>query len=286
MPCIHAGPWVGVLPCPMLRAIDFDDESTWPTPLLQILGSRLDNLRAYEQERTRIDRLCEEDVDARWNPPSNRHKACRDETLIQIEGLIQDNLMIGYHWTRLCEDEIQSILVSGLKTLDNTLVTERISRRVLKGELEREFADFLLRHNESEDDGRHGHRTGMIWFIFDKATLTEEHGLRNLLGCWGGEGIYSPHLCDPQVIELLRAIGTACIVEAAIAVSSIHTWSVSQKILSAFLDGRGIGSELPPEMEGYVTVPVPANHISRVIVRQEPEFGRLTNCDTWDCLPT
>jgi len=263
--------------------IALDDESSWPPSVLSLLDKTFRDLEAYEKTQARIDKICEKDVLARVSPPPNPYSKLRAEVLVELEVLLSRVLLVGYHCTRLCVDEIESVLSSGLRTLGKPLVTERIERRVARGEFERDFADKLLRHDVSEDSiSRLGRRTGMIWFVFNRATLTGEHGLKYLLGCWGGEAIYWSHMNNPPIMMALRSIGTACIVEAAVRVPDINTWSVPQKLVVGYLQRRKVKTCEVPEMEGFVRVPVAADQIRRVIRREDAAFGSVTQCDVWD----
>jgi hypothetical protein len=259
-----------------------DEEGSWPSGLLALLKDGLDVLRGYEVERDRIDRLCEGDIIARCRPPANPYAADRSIVLSEVQHLVRDVGLIGYHCTRLHDDEIEVIRGNGLRPLSPELVTERIRRRVDAGDLPRDIADRLLAGHLAVDRPNGGRRAGMTWFVFTAGPLREERGVGSLLGYWGGEAVYVPFMSDPQVGPFLRALGTACIVEAVAPVTAIETFcDVSERLVRCYLHRRGVDTDQDPEWEGYVAELIPSADVRRVIKRNDPDFERLTGCNGW-----
>lgn len=263
------------------RPVWLDDESTWPIEIRTLLERRFANLKAFERRRAAIDRVCERDLLTRFNPPANPHLAEFNAVLAELEVLLSRIALVGYHCTRLCADEIESIRAGGLRPLGKDLVTERIRQRLLRGELDQTLAEMLLNNNYSEDGHGAGERAGMTWFVFTRSLLSEEWGVDCLFGIWGGEAIYMPYGIDSDVAAKLRTIGTACIIEASVPVPDIKTWSVASKLLSVFLNPRGVRTNYEPEMDGHVRIPVGPSAIRRIVRRQDPEFEQLTRCSRW-----
>ena len=123
-------------------------------------------MRRYETERRRIDRLCERDLEARWQQPTNPHGTGRGDVLAKASDLIAGAAIIGYHCTRLHGDEIDSIRRDGLLPLSAALAEERVRRRVAAGDLSVEVADLILSKSRADDRHLPERRTGMIWFVF------------------------------------------------------------------------------------------------------------------------
>ena len=94
--------------------IEIELPNTWPDELRCLLDDNLDLLRAYESEWARIDRLYDEDVLARVTPQHNPHKAARDELIERVDSLLADKDLLGFHCTRLAEDEATAIKADGL----------------------------------------------------------------------------------------------------------------------------------------------------------------------------
>src|SRR4051812_40311597 len=85
--------------------IDLKDEPTWSPSIVDDLMGSLDNLRAYEAERERIDELCIENIEARLDPPINRYGSGRDRLRERIDGILADRSILGFHCDRLTDDD-------------------------------------------------------------------------------------------------------------------------------------------------------------------------------------
>jgi hypothetical protein len=83
------------------QPIDLEDKGIWPRPIVDDLVESLDDLRAYESERERIDDLCIESIRARLSPSIDRFAAGRDGLIERIEGDIATRSILGFYCTRL-----------------------------------------------------------------------------------------------------------------------------------------------------------------------------------------
>lgn len=259
-------------------AIALDDENTWPSPLLSLLDEQIELLRAYEAEQRRIDRLCERDLDARCNPPPNPHKPKREVLLVDVNDLLGAATLVGYHCTRLVDEEANSIVSCGLTPLTPDLVIGRVRRREDAGDLSADAATRLLSNHLADQRGR----TGMTWFIFTTASLRWEMGVWRLFTHWGGEALYVCYERDPEMGELLRSLGVPCIVEAAVPVADIETFcSVGERLVRCYLHHRRVSTDHSPNMEGFVREALPGFRIRRVIRFGDRDFRRLTRYPRW-----
>ena len=262
--------------------IYLDDEITWPSSLRELLDDRLGALSAFERERQRVDKLAETDWSYRYNPPSNPHEGARERTVAEIDDCLREEAVAGYHCTRLCADEIEIIRSTGLRPLSPDLARERVRRRVEAGDFSLAVGARILAETRADDSNLPERRSGMTWFVFTANPLREEAGVGRFFAYWGGEALYVCHEEDPEVGPALRAAGTACIVEAAVAVRAIETYcSVGERVLRCFLHRRDIETGHDPDVEGFVREPVPGSSICRIIQRKDADFERLTRCSTW-----
>ena len=270
-----------------MDAIALDDEGTWPPSLVDELEISFDVLRKYEEERSRIDSLCAENVSLRRRPPTNEHEAAHERILARVSALIGDLCLVGYHCTRLHVDEIEGIRRAGLVPLGEELVKQKIARRVAVGDFSRDVANQLLTTTLANVAGAWGARKEMIWFVFTRELLRDESGIWRLISFWGGEALYIAHEENTTIGPILTGIGTACIVEAAVPVRSINSGRpAAERVVCSFLDRRGVETEHGPQMEGYAKVPVGGELIRGVVTRSEAAFEELTTCSAWSTPPT
>ena len=207
--------------------------------------------------------------------PSNPHRAERDQIISDIQDAIFHRDLVGYHCTRLASDEAELLMEHGLRPLTPELIASRIRARISSGDLNDRDAELLI----SQSFAGHDNRAGRIWFIFSVSLLRDEHGVGRLLGFWGGESTYANHHGNVQILSRLNKIGMSTIVEAPAPISHIQTYMpVSERLLAAYLDRRGVLTRSGPEMAGNIDCPV---RPSRLITETSPEFVALTGCDTW-----
>lgn len=263
-------------PCPL----SFDDEDTWPPSIVDLLRSRLPMLSAYESERKRIDRLAERDPSMRCFPPPNPRKHERDSVLSSIGQAIAEGQALGYHCTRLCEDEIEEVLTGGLRPLTPELVADRIRRRKACGDLSPEDAQLLLSNNLADDRQRQEKRTGRLWLVLTWNSLRGESDVWRLFGLWGGEALYSCHEGDPRMRKILQNLGVPCLIEVAVPLKDIDV-TPAEALLGCFLHRHKVETENRPGLEGKLLRSIRGDEIRSVIRHGNPNFSGLTSCNSW-----
>lgn len=261
-----------------MKTIDLEEEQTWPADITLLLEQNLESLRNFEEERARIDKLCRECTHLRMSPPLNPHDKQRETVLNQINGLLSRFALTGYHCTRLAEDEIAQIHKSGLLPLSKKLLVERIHRRCTAGDLSPEIAERLISTNQASEDWR----SGQLWFVFSKSQLADEFGISRFFKSWGGEALYNSHEQDEETGPLLRSIGMPCIIEVAVPVKKIYSYStVGEHFYRIFLHRHNVGTSHESEMEGRVGVAVLPEQIRRLLRISDVDFTKLTKLDSW-----
>lgn len=216
----------------------------------------------------------------KYLPWTNEHGMAREAIVSEVDDIIQDRSILGYHCTRLHPDEVAGVRRDGLLPLRADLAARRVRARVAAGDLSEQVGDRLLAKSRADDSELPERRTGMIWFVFSAELLREEGGVWRLLAYWGGEALYMAHE-DSPVGRVLRSLGTACIVEAAVPVNAIETYcSVGERVVRGFVHRRGIPIEHASSWEGYTRVAIPGEAL-RVISRGDGEFEHLTGCEGW-----
>ncbi len=260
--------------------IDLESEETWPDELRSLLQKHTRLLGAFEREQARIDRLYERNVEARIHPPVNRYERRRTAILERVETILSGKNLLGFHCTRLHNDEICAILNEGLVPLSPELVEARVRKRVVSGDITDEIAAKLLSQHRAADENRQG----QIWFVFSRSVLAEEGGVYRLFSFWGGEALYMGHDDDSDSGPVLRRIGSPSIVVSSVRIDeTLESFaSVSERFVARWLRKRGTRrTSCPPEMMGYVSAPLGSDRVLKVLTHLDPDFANLTGYRKW-----
>ncbi len=259
--------------------IDLELEETWPQELRLLLQKHTFLLRAFERERGRIDRLCERNMHARLHPPRNPHERERIAILEQVETILAGRDLLGFHCTRLHDDEICAIVDGGLVPLSPELVAARVKKRVIAGDITEAGAAKLLSQHRAADENRQG----QIWFVFSKSLLKDYSGIWRLLRFWGGEALYGGHEEDPLIGPALRRIGSPSIVVSSVPLDQTleSIWPVSERFVARWLRQRRIRTDFPPEMEAYMSARLGPDRILKVLTHLDSDFVKLTRYRKW-----
>jgi hypothetical protein len=261
-------------------AIDFEAENTWPQQVSAMLSRNLDLLASYEARQTSIDALCGNDVIARNNPPENEFQPMRDQIIEELDSMLADVRMLGFHCTKLLPHEKEDIRQHGLAPLTKSLVARRISNAVSVGYLSNPVAQILQARNEVSNTGR----ADKCWFVNMRSCLAEESGVKRLFRCWGGEALYVGHEpeYDPEIGPVLRNMGEPNIVVAALPVPDMRIYgTLGEKFASAFLRRRHIQTTTGSGFETRVYRPIPASWLIDLVPLRDERFEELTKESAW-----
>lgn len=254
-----------------------DDEATWPRELKHILEEGLPILRAFYEEDARIERLQRDDVMLRIHAPHNPYRQGKDDILEAVGRSLAGLSIVGWHCTRLCEDEIEMLLREGMYPLSPVTFAARLERRVRAGDIPTAAAKRFAKEHKANDDNRQ-----MLWFIFTENLLRDEGGVGRLFTSWGGEALYVRHEQDSHTGPLLRSIGKPCIVEAEIPIELIEAYSLpAEWIARPFLCRRGISDGHSPERDGHIHEAIGPERIRRVISIDDADFDAFTGSSNW-----
>jgi hypothetical protein len=240
-----------------------DDETTWSPQVINYLDSYRDLFLKWE--------LRSHDM------PSSREY---DEAIYGLRDILnKDNVLKGYHCTRLTESEIEYILDNGMQLPNQEMLYQRIKSLKESGLIDSQICEYLKsKHQASET-----YRAGMLWFCFFPPHNAGQSGVERLFRSWGGEALYNSHEYDPISGPLLRQIGTPCIIEADVPISSLpkHNW-LDSKVIRRYLVNRGLKTTETLDHEDRAILPLPPQNISRIIQFPSHDFISLTKCDTWN----
>lgn len=262
------------------RAIEVECVASWPRDLVKLLRENYEVLRDYELGEQRIDELARSDWRLRVYRPPNALRAQRTALISKIGEAVQHLDIIGFHCTRLEDDEVEAIKEDGLVPLSRAILDARVRSLVERKLIGEELANRLIQANYSDDENRRG----MIWFVSSRSALLDQGGVGSLLGYWGGEALYMPHIGEDSsgTAKILRRIGSPRIVVTRLPINEFDIiWSIGEKIVNGFLRKNGIHTQHSPDIEGHMTRPVEPERIKRIVTHGEPEFENLTQSRSW-----
>lgn len=246
--------------------MDLNKQDTWPDKLLDHLQRHQAIFRDWELQR------------AGGQGGRSVSGADYDRALDQLRKVLNNYTLHGYHCTRLTRGENALIRSTGMQLPNEAMLRQRIEILRDSGLVDAATAAELVAENQAAE----ANRAGRIWFCFFPPNLESETGLSSLLGYWGGEALYNSHDTHSVRGSLLAGIGTPCLVEAEVPISSLRGPSfLDMKVARQFLIWNGLKTRETVLHEDCAIHPLKAASISRVIEFPDPDFVALTGCETW-----
>jgi len=255
--------------------IEQDAEETWPDNLLAILETSLEELRHFEIERRNIDALMQRDIRARIHTPHNKFAEARSAIVERCRSAVRGAKLVGYHCTRLLDQEAELIWRDGLKPASSDLAVQKIDIALSSGAITRPFADKLRRNNLAGKEGR----VGLLWFVTDRETLRDAGSVERLLRSWGGEAVYWGNESGSDG-TILGSIGTPTIITAHINVDEIKNFDTGTNLLLRYLSSRGVSVANKATDNAYVKTSIPGALLKFHRLGTET-FEHLTGESSW-----
>ncbi|MGX1357342.1 hypothetical protein [Bradyrhizobium elkanii] len=246
--------------------MDMNKQDTWPDELLDHLRRHQAVFRAWE-----LQKIGAQGGESVSGPDYDR-------ALGELRKVLNNYTLHRYHCTRLIRPEIARIRSSGMQLPNEAMLHQRIESLRDGGLLDAANAAELIADNEAAEKNR----AGRIWFCFFPPNLDSETGLSDLLSYWGGESLYNSHDTHAVRGPLLAGIGTPCLVEAEVPISSLRGPSfLDMKVARQFLIWNGLQTSEPVLHTDCAIEPLPARSILRIIEFPGSDFTALTGCDAW-----
>lgn len=266
-------------------AVDIEVFETWPKDFYNLAVANEELLVNYHLETRRIDRLCEDDVFLRVNPPLNPYLNQYNSLVAHLDRTLREHSIVGYHCTRFTEQEIRDVTTSGLKTLSASLPQHRLRKAYNQGFLTLEQYEYIahspqLQINMADKNGR---RSGLIWFTPNRSALQNSSGVHRLFRSWGGEALYCGLECDPVVSEGLRSIGVPCLIKCQLPVPDIRQThqSLAARFVSFFVREEVSYPEPLFRFDVSLNRDVLASEVVEILQVGNPAFEELTQYRSW-----
>ncbi|MDV3251118.1 hypothetical protein DevBK_07245 [Devosia sp. BK] len=218
------------------------------------------NFLAYDHARG-SDRLA--------SRPSNPYAT---EFLSFVEGLgrwMESRSIRAFHCTRMTNEEVKSLLKSGIELSTPETLRRRLDALVDAGHLSADKADVAFDDSPFQGDQLE-FRSGIFW-LTSHPLVPYEGGTEDLLGRWGGE-VASFWTEDNELIETLSRIGTPRILEIAVPLHATHhSYAAANTVVRTFARSRGA---LPDKgaFDLYTEQPLPATAVLAVHSEGDADF--------------
>ena len=240
--------------------IDLEAPDSWPSDVLAHL---------HTHHRLFLD----------WDEFGSKNVTARayDRAIYDLDDILQQYEVIGWHCTRLTDEEMAVINSSGLQIPDAAMLNRRIEAILKAGYITEIVATRLKSKNQANEESR----AGQIWFYLFPPRVDGELGT-DCLRLWGGEALYNSHDRDPLTGAVLRAIGAPCLIEADVPIASFGPLSGAPfNLVRSFLISGGRQTKRPAHLAERITDPLAEKNIRRIIRYPDPDFLKLTGCDKW-----
>nr|AQQ75020.1 hypothetical protein [uncultured bacterium] len=242
-----------------------DDVNTWPSSVVDIIESNKKACQDYLNAKEGIDTGAAKNI-------SNPYNKQWCGILSKLGIAINDLHVIGFHCTRLTDEEIENIRSGGLEPLTPELIERRLSLLRQQNSITKADYTFLLNNNRSNDDNR----KGKVWFFLNSKTLTKESALCRLFRSWGGESIYWGKENDKRIEHIFKT-GKPCIVLGELYVRELDLLqSVPSMLVKIYLN-QNMGIVI--DADCCITRRVTVVHI---IQHGEKLFEQLTGFSRWN----
>ena len=254
--------------------IILDDIGTWPTQISNLLTEVESNIHKYRTRELEIDNAAKSNVLLRYQRPINEYNSYWSDAISRIKYFINESMIVGFHCSRLTNDEIASVRQNGLLPLAYEYTIRRIDIIKKAGLISPIVAQELIEKNESRAQNRNGN----VCFFHALRTLKDDVGLYRLFRAWGGEAIYLNHENNQQVFQEIIKIGTPCIVVASLQPEEVGFFNdIAPRIINTWLDRNAL-TEYSQDCDTIVKREV---SVLEIIDRDDPRFEELTDCTNW-----
>lgn len=256
-----------------VRILDLENVAVWPPALLHVLEREYQAL--LHMERPTTDRYSLQELEQ-----SPARALAYDRAIEALAEALHPFSLIGWHCTRLTQDEVDTIVAQGLHLPTAALLNQRIDRVVASDLLSAPVGIRLKAAHQAAD----ANRAGKLWFCFFAPRQAGERGIGRFFRHWGGEALYNSHEDDPVTSPALRVVGTPALIEADVPIESLHGRDISlpMNVGRRYVISCGNATEETRlEFEDYIVRPLPAKRVRRVIRFPEADFLALTGCTTW-----
>ena len=237
--------------------LDLDCPRSWPVELLGYLNEHHDLFRGW--------------VNGQGQVSAKAH----DEAWRGLRRALQPYQILGWHYTRLTDAEVEVIRRKGMQLPDAEMLASRIDGLVKTSLITPDIARRLKSENRASE------QSGGVYFCFFPPRNDDEGAIGRFFRHWGGEALYVYHEDDPITSPAISCVGTPCIVEADVPISLLRMeGNLVPSIYLRYLASCDATIKYD-DYEDRIEHPLPAKSVRRVIAFPDPDFYSLTGCSEW-----
>jgi hypothetical protein len=258
------------------KPIDVWDVRTFDPALIALLEASADLVRDYlGTDRHRflshdLGRGPVRSILRPENPHASRFNAFRET----IGREMQQRTIRAFHYTRLTDDEVATLLGDGIHLSTPASLQRRLDDVVAAGGVAGDFADRLYAESPFHSDQLEV-RSGKFWMISHPIAV-DDSGVKPLMKHWGGE-VASMRIPDDVLSAQLASLGKPRIIELAVPMSATttrHHYYAGGAVVATFARSRG---SIPPTFafDLYVIQPLPPRAILAVHTEGDAPFVEM-----------
>jgi hypothetical protein len=247
--------------------IILDNIKSWPLEVISLIKSSEKELKGYIQEEHRIDKLGRDDLSVRYNRPYNSYTEEWTNTINNLEKVLAEHSIVGFHCTKLMDSEILDIQSNGLQPLSKDFANQRVNKLFEQNLISQDLKNEL----ENKEELSSENRIGKIFVFHCLSTLKDEWGLNRLFGYWGGESLYAYLKSSRE----LKQIGTSCIVITSIKINELDIYpELSKRMIAVYFNDNYYPHDTDSIIESKLDV-------VKIIKREDKLFEQLTDIHEW-----
>ncbi|HET9640269.1 MAG TPA: hypothetical protein VFP12_13785 [Allosphingosinicella sp.] len=252
--------------------IDVWDVDTFDTELRTLLDDHSELIRSYWRESSRL--FMEREAQTLRGPPEeNIHGGAYVRLKERLGGLMERRTIRAWHFTRLTEQEVESIRLAGMQPMSLDLIQHRLAAVVGEGLLHRHDSEALYATSPFHDRLADG-RSARIWLAATPYPI-DDSGVRELLELWGGESVSFIHR-QGRLHELLRTIGRPRILEIALPLAATtRAFSAGENVLDHYSFRLGCTGGWGGGADIVAVEPIRPDWILKVHSAGDPSFEAM-----------
>lgn len=250
--------------------IVIDIKETWTKEMLDILDNNKNDLSDYYRIEQELARKSIYNDNFMFNNIGNDKEIIFNEVCLKLRDELFNKRIIGFHCSRLTDEEISNIKTDGLKPLTSNLIEEKLDILVRTGLISKKEYDYLLENNVSS----HKNRSGMVMNFFSIDTLKDCGGLSRLFRAWGGESIYYNNENILEWRKLLFRIGKPVIILCSLKYNDINAFTDIEKLIIQYY--------IQEKVYDTTNISRIVVDVKKIITVEEDLFEYLTNYSVWE----